>query len=88
MGAPSSAATAAGGERAHYEVADIVRTYGATYRRTHRLAPVQARALRAIEQCRTAALGGHVEACDACGARQVAYNSCLMGSLSLWRVRR
>jgi hypothetical protein len=33
-------------------------------------------ALRAIARCRTAALGGHVEACDACGARQVAYNSC------------
>lgn len=76
MGAPSPAATAAGGERAHCEVADIVRAYGATYRRTHRLSPVQAMALRAIEQCRTAALGGHVEACDACGARQVAYNSC------------
>ena len=34
------------------------------------------RVLRAIARCRTAALGGHVEACDACGARRVAYNSC------------
>lgn len=76
MPGPSSAATAAGGERARYEVADIVRAYGAAYRRTHGVSPVQALALRAIARCRTAALGGHVLACDACGARQVAYNSC------------
>jgi len=76
MHGPSSAATAAGSARARYEVADIVRAHGAAYRRTHRVAPVQAVALRAITRCRTAALGGHVEACEACGARQVAYNSC------------
>ena len=76
MHAPSSAATAAGRERPAYEVADIVRAYGAAYRRTHHVWPVQGMALRAIERCRTAALGGHVEACDACGARRVAYNSC------------
>jgi hypothetical protein len=76
MPAPSSAATAAESERPAHEVADIVRAYGATYRRTHDVLPVQGVALRAIERCRTAALGGHVEACDACGARRVAYNSC------------
>jgi len=76
MHAPSSAATAAGTERPAYEVADIVSAYGAEYRRTHDVLPVQGMALRAIERCRTAALGGHVEACDACGARRVAYNSC------------
>src|SRR3954447_8556047 len=32
--------------------------------------------MAAIEQCRTAALGGHVEACDDCGHRRIAYNSC------------
>ncbi|CAE6910083.1 IS91 family transposase ISAzo26 [Paraburkholderia domus] len=32
--------------------------------------------MRAIEQCRTAALGGHVEQCDACGHQRIAYNSC------------
>lgn len=73
---PSSAATAAGSERPAYELADIVRAYGATYRRTHDVLPVQSLALRAIARCRTAALGGHVEACDACSARRVAYNSC------------
>ncbi|TGV62209.1 IS91 family transposase, partial [Mesorhizobium sp. M00.F.Ca.ET.158.01.1.1] len=30
----------------------------------------------AIELCRTAALGGHVEACDQCGHRRIAFNSC------------
>lgn len=53
-----------------------MRAHGAAYRRTHGVSPVQAVALRAIVRCRTAALGGHVEACDACGARQVAYHSC------------
>jgi hypothetical protein len=76
MHGPSPAATAAGGERGRYEVADIVRAHGEAYRRTHAVSAAQAVALRAIARCRTAALGGHVEACGACGARQVAYNSC------------
>ena len=76
MHAPPPAATAAGSERPGWEVADIVRAYGGAYRRTHTVLPAQMRALQAIEQCRTAALGGHVEGCDACGARRVAYNSC------------
>jgi len=58
------------------ELADIVRAHGAAYRRTHRLVPVQHRALRAIATCRTAALGGHRETCDHCGAVRVSYNSC------------
>jgi len=76
MHGPSSAVTAAAGEPARHEVADIVHAYGAAYRLRHGVSPVQAVALGAIERCRTAALGGHVEACDACGARQIAYNSC------------
>jgi hypothetical protein len=35
--------------------------------------------MSAIERCRTAALGGHVERCEDCGETHVAYNSCLMG---------
>ena len=58
------------------ELADIVRADGDAYRRTHRLAPVQSRALRAIATCRTAARGGHRETCDRCGAVRVSYNSC------------
>jgi hypothetical protein len=58
------------------ELATIVRSDGDAYRRTHRLAQVQSRALRAIETCRTAALGGHRETCDHCGAVRITYNSC------------
>jgi hypothetical protein len=58
------------------ELADIVRAHGDAYRRTHRLAPVQQTALRAIASCRTAALGGHTDTCDQCGATRTAYNSC------------
>lgn len=58
------------------ELADIVRVHGDPYRRTHRLATVQHRALRAIATCRTAALGGHRETCDHCGAVRITYNSC------------
>ena len=68
------------------ELADIVRAHGDPYRRTHRLATVQAVALRAIERCRTAVLGGHRETCDRCGAVRVTYNSCLMESASFWGV--
>ena len=58
------------------ELADIFRAHGAAYRQTRTLARVQRRAMRAIESCRTAALGGHAEACDHCGAVRVTYNSC------------
>ena len=58
------------------EVADIVRACGDAYRQTHRLSLQQERVLRAIEQCRTAALGGHMLECDYCGAIEIAYNSC------------
>jgi hypothetical protein len=68
-------ATAASGA-SRLEVADIVRAHGDAYRRTHRLAGVQDRALRAIATCRTAALGGHTETCDHCGATRTSYNSC------------
>jgi ribosomal protein L32 len=37
--------------------------------------------MSAIEHCRTAALGGHVEACEDCGHWRIAYNSCLMGKI-------
>ena len=58
------------------EVADIVRACGAQYRATHRLSIQQQRVLRAIESCRTAALGGHAAVCDHCGALEVSFNSC------------
>ena len=60
------------------EVADVFRQHGEAYRRAHdgRLGRVERRMMRAVELCRTAALGGHVEACDDCGLTRCAYNSC------------
>ncbi len=64
--------------RASLEVADIFRTAGPTYRAAHagHLSLHQLKVMSAIEHCRTAALGGHVEACEDCGHRRIAYNSC------------
>jgi hypothetical protein len=58
------------------ELADIFRRYGEAYRRRHGASPAQRRVMTAIELCRTAALGGHVEQCDHCGHQRVWYNSC------------
>ena len=60
------------------EVADVFRRYGDAYRQQHgaALSTAQRRAMTAIELCRTAALGGHVEQCDSCGHERIAYNSC------------
>jgi hypothetical protein len=76
MHGPSSALTTAGAERPRYEVADVVRACGAEFLRTHPTSPVQRQVLHAIARCRTAALGGHVEGCDACGHKRIAYSSC------------
>jgi hypothetical protein len=64
------------GARNRPELADIVRLHGAGFRAAHRLSAVQHRALRAIERCRTAALGGELRACDACGTQRYVYHSC------------
>ena len=58
------------------EVADIFRRYGIGYRNNKALSAQQYKVMKRIEICRTAALGGHVEACDHCGYTQNAYNSC------------
>jgi hypothetical protein len=58
------------------EVADIFRQYGDAYRKTHRLSCDQLRVMQAIEGCRTALLGGHVDQCDHCGHLEISYNSC------------
>jgi len=64
------------GARPACELADIVRLYGADYRDRHRLPLSHLKVLRAIETCRTAALGGHRERCASCGFERYAYNSC------------
>jgi hypothetical protein len=60
------------------EMADVFRRYGKAYRRQHgaSLSTAQHRVMTAIELCRTAALGGHLEECDECGHQRIAYNSC------------
>jgi hypothetical protein len=64
--------------RTSLEVADIFRAAGPAYRAAYagHLSLHQLKVMSAIEHCRTAALGGHVEACDDCGHWRIAYNSC------------
>jgi len=64
--------------RTGFEVADIFRIHGPAYREVHghAMSSAQRRVMRAIEICRTAVLGGHVDKCDRCGHRRISYNSC------------
>ncbi len=64
--------------RGALEVADVLRRHGAAYRDAHagHLSGGQRRVMGAIEACRSATLGGHVEQCDDCGQIRIAYNSC------------
>ena len=59
-------------------MADIFRRYGEAYRQQHAasLFPAQRRVMTAIEVCRTAALGGHLERCDCCNHERPCYDSC------------
>ena len=58
------------------EVADILRAHGQAYRARHPVSPEQAKVMTNLIQCRTAALGGHVDSCDGCGFVRISYNSC------------
>ncbi len=58
------------------EVADIFQAFGPAYREVHKLSLRHLRAMRAIEICRTAELGGHIDQCDHCGTVRISYNSC------------
>jgi hypothetical protein len=58
------------------ELADIVRAHGETFAKSRRLRPEERAALRAVEQCRTVVLGGHLDVCTACGHERPSYNSC------------
>ena len=60
-------------ERPTLELADIFRQYAD---HLPALSRQQARVVRAILHCRTAALGGHIQQCDHCGYEQISYNSC------------
>src|SRR5580765_5352746 len=64
--------------RPRLEVADVFRRHGEAWREAQagHLSRVQLRVMSAIEACRTAALGGHVERCGGCAHTRIAYNSC------------
>jgi len=64
--------------RTALEIADIFRRHGPAWRATHagHVSLGQLKVMAAIETCRTAALGGHIEGCEECGHRRIAYNSC------------
>ena len=58
------------------EVQSVFAAYFDSYAATHSLTPVQWKAARAIINCRTAALGAHIDTCDQCGFTRISYNSC------------
>ena len=60
------------------EVADVFHAAGPAWRAAHagHISLAQLKVMSAIETCRTAALGGHIEGCEDCGHRRIAYNSC------------
>jgi Transposase zinc-binding domain len=64
--------------RPRLEVAEVFHRHGATWRRANagHVSLAQLKVMSAIEQCRSAALGGHVERCQDCGHSRIAYNSC------------
>lgn len=66
----------AAGARGTLELGEIVRQHGNLYGATHGATPAQQAVLHALARCRTAALGGHLEACDRCGHRRAVYHSC------------
>lgn len=59
-----------------YELANIIRQYKTSFLLKHQPLKQQLRVLNALEKCRTAALGGHVDECDSCGHVRISYNSC------------
>lgn len=62
--------------RTKFELADVVNMFGAGLYAKGKLAPFQLKVLGKIADCRTAALGGHEEACKSCGSVRYSYNSC------------
>jgi hypothetical protein len=62
--------------RATHEVADVIRLFGEQLLAAGPVSPARRRVMRALVACRTAQLGGHVEACDTCDYQCIAYNSC------------
>lgn len=68
--------TGAPKSRPRFEVADVVRAHGEEYRRARSPSMAQEAVLKHIAECRTAAIGGHLDTCDSCGHQRISYNSC------------
>ena len=62
--------------RTNVELANVIRMFGAGLVAQTKLAPLQLKVLGKLAACRTAALGGHQEACESCGTVRYSYNSC------------
>ena len=60
----------------HVGLAEVLRRHGPAYLAAHPLSSAKAKVWRAILACRTAALGGHVQTCEACGTTRHVYHSC------------
>lgn len=58
------------------EMQEIIKKYGKTYRSKNKLMPHIQKTMSAIEKCRTAELGAHIDVCDECGYEKMSYNSC------------
>ena len=59
-----------------HELAEIIQQYKTSFTAKHQPLKQHLSVLNALEKCRTAALGGHVDACDSCGHVRISYNSC------------
>lgn len=62
--------------RSRFEMASVIERYGADFRMQHSPNNYQLTVLNALQQCRTAELGGHKDRCDSCGHEHYSYNSC------------
>ena len=58
------------------ELQDIMRRFGDDFRASGTMTHVQHKAMNAIQTCRTAKLGGHLDRCDDCGTTKISHNSC------------
>lgn len=58
------------------ELSDVFSLFGPMYRKTHKLPAQHRKVMFAVENCRSAVLGGHIDSCDKCGHKRISYNSC------------
>ena len=62
--------------RTRFDIGEIIRCHGGEFLSKHHAVPAVERAFWHMAQCRTSALGGHVEVCPECGDMHISYNSC------------